>query len=330
MKQWSFWIGSLLVAVLISMSSGIAMAQLLSAPQGLTIRIEHSSEPILPPTAILSWNAVAGAEGYRVYAKSLSTDNSDDVFEFVAETGETEYTLDNRFNINVAAYAYRVTAFIGDTESEASNVVSSACGRPWNDGDLGGYTGSGITQIVSNPALRVVVGEEYNYDANALGEYSNATPSGGIVYSVEGPEGMRINPATGVVEWTPTTVGKYSVAITARAQGVQESDQQMWTVEVVAEMATSVAEDANNTTLTLQPNPASSLLNIRFASVAGQTAKVAVVDMSGYTIREFSVTTNDGETLVPLHVSAMANGIYMLRITPATGATVVKPFTIVR
>lgn len=330
MKKWSFWMGSLLVAVLVCMGGAAALAQQLSAPTGLAIAIEQSSDPMLPPTATLSWDEVTGAEGYRVYTKLLTTDGSGTEYEFVAETSETEYTFDSRFGVNSAAYAYRVTAFAGSEESEPSNVVSSACGRAWNEGDLSGYVGSGITQIVSSPALKVVVGETYEYDANALGEYSNTTPSGAIVYEIDGPEGMSINPSTGVVEWTPHTVGKYAVAIIARRLGVVEFDEQVWNVDVVANMTTGVAEGANNTSVVLQPNPASSVMNIRFASVAGQTTAVSIVDMAGQTVRELSVKTSDVETVLPLNVSSMAHGVYFLRITSASGATMVQSFTVVR
>lgn len=327
MKKLSFWTSSIIIAVLMCMSSTGAFSQILGAPQNLAVRIIIPDNPTGLEGAVLSWDAVDNADGYRVYARSVS--NSSD-FELIGQTEETEYTLDQRFEISSAAYAYRVTALLGESESEPSNVVSTACGRPWNEGDIGHYVGSGITRIISNPVLRIAMGQEYSYDANAVGEYSNATPSGGIDYSIDGPEGMHINPTNGVVQWTPTTVGRYTVVVTARSTGTQEFDQQMWSLEVVAEMTTDVTDDQLMPRIVLSPNPASSSMFLRFPSTPGQNVVVSVSGMSGQKIHEVAVQTNAVETIVPLNVTSMANGLYLLRITSASGATLTKSFTVAR
>lgn len=327
MKKLSFWTSSIIVAVLLCISGAGAFAQGLAAPQNLMIRIIVPENPTDLTGAVLSWDAVTDAEGYRVYVRSVSNDTD---FEFIGETQETEYTLDQRFDVNSAAYAYRVTAFAGDDESEPSNVVSSACGRPWNEGDIGSYVGSGITRIVSSPTLKVAVGQGYNYDANAIGEYSKATPSGSINYSISGPEGMRINPTTGVVQWVPNTVGKYTVVITVRAVGVAEFDQQMWNLDVVSEMTTDITDNTVMPHMVLSPNPASSSMSLRFPSTAGENVVVAITDLSGQKVQEISVRTNAIETVLPLNVGTMANGLYLLRITSASGATTTKSFTVAR
>ncbi len=81
--------------------------------------------------------------------------------------------------------------------------------------------------ITSTPLTSAVTGQPYTYDVNATG-----VPS--PTYSLLGtpPSGMSINTSTGVIQWTPTAAGPFSVTVEAsNASGV---DTQSFTVNVVS------------------------------------------------------------------------------------------------
>ena len=72
---------------------------------------------------------------------------------------------------------------------------------------------------------QLVIGYSYSFDCNAFGF---PVPE----YTLDGePAGMVIDPATGVIEWTPDTVGSYSVTVTAR--NTEGADSQTFTINAV-------------------------------------------------------------------------------------------------
>ena len=81
--------------------------------------------------------------------------------------------------------------------------------------------------ITSTAVTSAVVGQLYTYDVNATG---NPAPT----YSLVGtpPSGMTINTSTGVIQWTPTVAGPFSVTVEAsNASGV---NTQSFTINVVS------------------------------------------------------------------------------------------------
>jgi hypothetical protein len=63
--------------------------------------------------------------------------------------------------------------------------------------------------FTSAPATVGTVGVLYNYDANAVDPEEDE-----LTYSLTAsPAGMSIDPATGIVSWTPSTTGTYPITI---------------------------------------------------------------------------------------------------------------------
>ncbi|HLO59756.1 MAG TPA: putative Ig domain-containing protein [Bacteroidales bacterium] len=80
--------------------------------------------------------------------------------------------------------------------------------------------------IISTQVTNAVVGEAYSYDVNATG-----TPSS-ITYSLTtAPSGMAINSSTGLITWTPSSVGSFNVAVKA-SNGVNPDATQSFTITV--------------------------------------------------------------------------------------------------
>lgn len=81
-------------------------------------------------------------------------------------------------------------------------------------------------QITSSPSLQATVGELYQYDVEADG---SPYPTFSLV---SGPQGMIIDPISGLVEWTPQNPGDYQVEV--QAINSEGSDAQVYTLQVEA------------------------------------------------------------------------------------------------
>jgi hypothetical protein len=79
--------------------------------------------------------------------------------------------------------------------------------------------------IISSPVTTAAVNQPYTYDVNATG---NPAPTYSLVGTV--PAGMTINASTGVIQWTPTTAGVYTVS--AEALNSLGTDTQNFTITV--------------------------------------------------------------------------------------------------
>ncbi len=94
--------------------------------------------------------------------------------------------------------------------------------------------------ITSTAALTVNVSTPYHYDADDRAEAQSALP---VTWSVvSAPAGFAIQPSTGLITWTPNTLGPASISI--RATNAAGSDTQSFTVDVQGDappVITSVA-----------------------------------------------------------------------------------------
>ncbi|UCC63532.1 MAG: putative Ig domain-containing protein, partial [Anaerolineae bacterium] len=87
-------------------------------------------------------------------------------------------------------------------------------------------TGTYPPVIVSTPVTEAAVGWPYSYDVQAAG---NPAPTYALTTS---PDGMTIDPATGLISWTPTLGQEGSHPVEVEASNSQGSDSQPFTVVV--------------------------------------------------------------------------------------------------
>jgi hypothetical protein len=80
-------------------------------------------------------------------------------------------------------------------------------------------------QIISTPPTQGIVGQLYQYDVDADGF---PLPTFNFIGA---PQGMTINPTSGLIEWVPASNGEYAVEV--QAENVAGSDSQEFTLMVV-------------------------------------------------------------------------------------------------
>jgi len=92
-------------------------------------------------------------------------------------------------------------------------------------GGLGYCTGGEAAPIItSDPVTHIYFDQLYAYDVQAVG---NPAPEFALL---DGPPGMIIDPATGLIEWTPSGIGDFPVEV--EAANSEGSDTQMFTLSV--------------------------------------------------------------------------------------------------
>lgn len=305
--------------------AGTADAQFLAPPAGLKVEIVADNIPgttILRYQAVLTWNESAGARAYNVYVKRFA--DSVPAFAKMATTQQTRLVFENELDIAGAGYAYYVTAAADSYESEPSNTVSTACGRPFNDGDLSRYDGSGVTEFVSDPPLKAQIGTEYRYDVNVIGETMESWRDAIRFRLQRAPDGMTIDERTGVVTWTPRQEGSFSIEVVASAADEPAEHRQMWTVETTSGAA-SVAL-AGNDRVVAYPNPATTMLTVRLPERL-HDAKARIVDVTG-ALRSSATLGIIGGT-ANVDVRSLGTGLYFLQIETSS-ATLSIPFNVTR
>jgi hypothetical protein len=88
--------------------------------------------------------------------------------------------------------------------------------------------GEGAPEITSTPETSIKVGEQYTYDVEATGDPS---PTFSLT---ESPDGMTIDPTTGLIEWTPSNEQLGDNLVTIEAINTVGIDIQTFTIEVLA------------------------------------------------------------------------------------------------
>ncbi|MGD0820289.1 MAG: PKD domain-containing protein [Desulfomonilia bacterium] len=171
-----------------------------SAPHVLYITVDPAfsiSAAAKKGKVVVTWPHVQGATRFDIYrAKESDPSRFEKIAELPAAT--TSYT-----NVNLcdATYLYAVGA-LSNRQWLYSQVKSS---HPYLTSPMCNYP----PVIYSAPITKGIVGLKYTYDvqgSDPLGDmltYSLLSP----------PAGMRINSQSGLIEWTPPSLGDYEVTV---------------------------------------------------------------------------------------------------------------------
>jgi len=82
--------------------------------------------------------------------------------------------------------------------------------------------------------------------------------------------------------------------------------------------------------LSVFPNPASSVINLDVSSPQATNANLRIVDMTGRTVRQLTTSLGAGEQRVELPVDGLPVGTYLLRLEADSGYTATAKFTVAR
>ncbi len=103
-----------------------------------------------------------------------------------------------------------------------AKFVSGKGVKVWKPTPLVGPT------ITSKPSVQALVGQPYAYNASKKATGKGSQP---LRWKAWSPEGLRINPTTGVISWTPSSPGTYQGEITLTND--TGSVSQRWTISAV-------------------------------------------------------------------------------------------------
>ncbi|WP_409828214.1 DUF4114 domain-containing protein, partial [Microcystis sp.] len=132
-------------------------------------------------------------------------------------------------NGNGGNFIYTVSDGKGGNDSQTisfvinpSNLIVSA------------VSANNAPEFTTNPELKIIVGNDYSYDANAV-DADNDT----LFYSLSlAPDGLTIDNNTGVLSWQSPTIGNYNISISVE-DGKGGRDTQTYNLGVVTNVIDS-------------------------------------------------------------------------------------------
>ena len=132
-------------------------------------------------------------------------------------------------NGNGGNFVYTVSDGKGGSDSQTisfiinpSNLIVSA------------VSANNAPEFTTNPELKIIVGNDYSYDANAV-DADNDT----LFYSLSlAPDGLTIDNNTGVLSWQSPTIGNYNISISVE-DGKGGRDTQTYNLGVVTNIIDS-------------------------------------------------------------------------------------------
>lgn len=196
-QRRSPWQGPAL-AVLAAMLVGVSCQP---APGDLTVGTPECKPK--PGSVVVLWKAPAGAASYRVLRGPADASAPPAPLAEAVIHGPKPAYVDESAPVGVEQ-AYGVVALGADGSAGAPSPYCVAAAKDPEEA-LRPY-------FVTEPVLTALVGQAYRYDADA----EHPDPAARLTYSLFiSPEGMVIEPETGVVAWTPgpEDVGAHPVKI---------------------------------------------------------------------------------------------------------------------
>lgn len=205
---------------LLVLTSMMASAAVPAPPQGLRATVEPLALGVTPRVR-LQWPTWDGAGEqpviYYIY-RAMGTQTDPNLFDSLtaepaipaSDTGRVQLHFDL---VDSGSVSYFVVAANQDGVSGPSNIASVTvhpilAAIMFTTIPPGAVLGDSMT-------ARATINQPFTYNADA-----QASNGGTVVYKLlHGPNGMTIDEATGLVQWTPTALGEYYVLIGAGLQG---------------------------------------------------------------------------------------------------------------
>jgi Carboxypeptidase regulatory-like domain/Secretion system C-terminal sorting domain/Putative Ig domain len=236
------WCHTVLLLLAFLLGGGAALsAAVPNAPQSLRATVGQIvfGQPTDVHLMWSGWDQVGAEPTHYVVYRAMESDTT--MFDSIGtvplpadpDSGFGRLHFTDR--VQAGYYLYYIKAGNDDGLSDPSNTVSlNVTPLPGTISFTTTPPGSGQGDSLRSFA---VVGQLFSYDADAA-----ASNGGAVTYElVMGPQGMTVDPATGLVQWTPTDVGHHYVTLQATLQ----SDSRVKTFQafhiIVRSCATPVA-----------------------------------------------------------------------------------------
>ena len=90
------------------------------------------------------------------------------------------------------------------------------------------------------------------------------------------------------------------------------------------DLVLGVQETATISSLELFPNPTEAEFNVQFNVEKQERLKFEIQDLAGKFVRQHFILANEGTNLVSFETSELSKGMYLLKISSASGAKTVQ------
>lgn len=146
-----------------------------------------------------------------------------------AQTSSITYTgnFSSSADINIGAFknnndplAYYYNGVLDDIAIYSRALSASEVTAHYENGDFDiGYCDGTDPVFLSSPVTKATVGQAYYYDVEASGKPT-------LTYSLtQAPDGMTIDPSTGLISWTPATINANGLVNVRATNGSVTADQ---------------------------------------------------------------------------------------------------------
>jgi len=225
---WDVSTGTLPAGISMSSAGVLAGTPSASGTFSFTVRVTPASGPagtqavslVINPALAITTATLPNATITSAYNQTFATSGGTGVKTFAVTAGglPTGLSLSSGGVISgtpsavqTASFTITATDTVGATATRGLSITVSAAPL--------------VPIFTSTPPLRIRVNSVYTYDANASG---NPAPTFSLLSP---PAGMGMNTNTGVITWTPTTVGNQSVSVRA-SNGVLPNATQTFVIAV--------------------------------------------------------------------------------------------------
>lgn len=302
-----------LLAAMTMIGSNDAQAKIPDAPTDL---VTHLTNCPNSGYLYLTWSPVPDLDqssGYHIYqASGETTDLS--AFEMLAQQDVpigSGYTKSGGYSViplPVGTFSFYVTAFNADGESQPGTIVTRTVRKL--DIPLGTALSDsiGFTLQPTPAELETKIGEEILVDLKPR-NFSTKQMQFSLLLN---PEGMTIDPATGVVRWVPQEEGNFPFVVRASYVDNPDVGNILDSKITVVEGTSGLEDETRSTEVLLYPNPTTSLLRVMFPSTNIEQ-RLSLWNISGVEILEAGLES--GASVYVLDTAPYPNGSYFLRIS---------------
>lgn len=192
-----------------------------------------------------------------------------------------------------------------------------------------------VTAVADSPVLATIGNKTIKKDSTLAFRATATDADAGqvITYSLIGaPAGATIVASTGNFSWRPTAAGTYTFKVRATDNGSPALyDEEQITVTVTISFAarpvnTSAEErkTAADTKVSVYPNPAHDNIYVSLSSQAEEVT-IQIFDMNGKMVSN-SVHKLNNRNNIPVNVSSLQPGMYIIKVRTKDAGTSVKVF----